>query len=777
MFQFFPHRTWLALALLPTALALPPAAASTFELPPLDRIVHYTPKLPLQVFTADGVEIAQFGAERREYVPLAQTPKLLQDAVLAVEDARFREHAGVDPKGMARALVAALTGGRRQGASTITQQLVRTMLLTREFTAERKTKEIVLALKLEQAISKDRILEIYLNEIFLGQRAYGFAAAAQTYFGKPMDQLSLAETAMLAGLPQNPYYANPVSNFERAVKRQRVVLSRMRTVGVITDEQLAAARAEKLVLRPQGLRSVHAGHVAEMARRVVVERFGTEAYSRGIRVTTSLRAADQRAAHEAVQRGVLAFDRRGAWRGPEDHETLPDDNDGPELERAAAQALKDHPDDETLRVGVVLAASPKLLKVQLASGERISLRGDGLRWAQAGLAPKAQAPLKLERGSIVRVVSTGNGKGKTEPTWAISQWPEAEAALVALDTHTGRVRALVGGFDFTRQPFNHVTQGWRQPGSAFKPLLYSAALEERVMPATLVDDTPYTAANGWSPDNSSGQHAGPITLREALTKSSNLASVRVLQHVGTQRAREWVTRFGLEAQRQPDNLTLALGTGSATPLQMARAYATLANGGWRVAPVVVEKITDAQGKVLFEAPPPKPLTDDNRAIPARNAFVMNSLLNDVARVGTGARAQATLKRADIFGKTGTTNDAVDAWFVGHQPTLATAVWMGFDNPRSLGERESGGRLALPIWVDYMAAALKDVPEAPPVEPPPGLAYAGNDWLYSEWLGGHWVSSISDTGGTQYAAPPLPPAAPEPDRPKSLFELLQGAITP
>ena len=665
-----PRRLAALLLLSGVAQFTVPAPAAAFDLPSLDRIVHYQPKLPLQVFTADGVEIAQFGTERREYLPLASMPLRLQQAVLSVEDARFREHSGVDPKGMARALVAAVTGGRRQGASTITQQLVRTMLLTREFSAERKAKEIWLALKLEDEISKDRILEIYLNEIFLGQRAYGFAAASQTYFGKPLDKLSLAETAMLAGLPQNPYYANPVANFERATQRQRVVLERMRATDAITDAQLAAARAEKLVLRTPGMRSVHAAHVAEMARRAVVERFGTEAYSNGLRVTTSLRAADQRAAHAAVQRGVLDFDRRGAWRGPEDMEALPS-GDGHEVERAAAEALKDHRDDETLRVGIVLAASPKAMQVQLSSGERITLQGEGLRWAQKGLDPKAKAPLKIARGAIVRVVSAGKVKGK--PAWAISQWPEAEAALVAMDSHTGRVRALVGGFDFARQPFNHVTQGWRQPGSALKPLLYSAALEARVMPATLVDDLPFTAANGWSPGNSSGEHQGAISLREALTRSSNLASVRVLQHTGTQPAREWTGRFGLDVARQPDDLTLALGTGSVTPMQMAQAYATLANGGWRVAPVVIEKITDAQGKLLFEAPPPAALTDDNRAIPARNAYVVSSLLNEVTRTGTAARAQAVLKRPDLYGKTGTTNDAVDAWFAGYQPRVAAAV--------------------------------------------------------------------------------------------------------
>jgi len=745
----------------PLLLATSAVRASTFDLPPIDRIVNYQPKLPLQVFTADGVEIAQFGTERRVYVPLAQMPQLLKDAVLAVEDSRFYEHSGIDPKGMARAAVAMITGGRKQGASTITQQLVRTMLLTRELSAERKAKEILLALRLEQVISKDRILEIYLNEIFLGQRAYGFAAAAQTYFGKPLDKLTLAETAMLAGMPQNPYYANPVANLDRAVKRQRVVLERMRAVGAIDDKQLTAAKTEKIQLRTRGPRSVNAAHVAEMARRVVVDRFGTEAYSAGIKVTTSLQSADQRAAHDALQRGVLAHDRRGAWRGPEAFEAL--SGSGAELERAAAEALKDHRDDETLRVGIVLAASPKEVRVQLTTGEQIRLQGEDLRWAQPALAANAKPPLKLTRGSVIRVV-------QTDKNWSISQWPEVEAALVAMDTQTGRVRALVGGFDFSRQPFNHVTQSWRQPGSAFKPLLYSAALEARVMPGSLIDDLPFTAPNGWSPVNSNREFAGAITMRTALEKSSNLASVRMLQYVGTQRGRDWATRFGMDAERHPNDLTLALGTGSTTPLQMAQAYATFANGGWRVEPVVVEKITDAQGKVLFEAAAASAQTEDNRAIPARNAFVTNSMLNDVVRSGTAARAQALLKRNDIYGKTGTTNDVHDAWFAGHHPSLAAVVWMGHSQPRSLGNRESGGRAALPIWIDYMAAALKDVPNKPLGSPPAGLVREGEDWLYSEWRDGDWVAHISDPANVQYAPPPgfFWNLRSQPSEPQSMF---------
>ena len=752
MLQFFNRRVFLGSAalLIASTQVLPHASAATFDLPPIDRIVKYTPKLPLQIFTADGAEIAQFGTERRIYVPLTKTPKLLQDAVLAVEDARFREHSGIDPKGMARAVVAALTGGRKQGASTITQQLVRTMLLTREFSVERKAKEIMLAFKVEDALSKDRILEIYLNEIFLGQRAYGFAAAAKTYFGKTMDQLTVGEAALLAGLPQNPYYANPVANMERALKRQRVVLERMKATGAITEAQWTAARAETIKLRTPGDQDLHAPHVAEMARRIVVERYGTEAYSSGIRVITSLIASDQRAAYDAVQKGVLDFDRRGPWRGPEALAELPA-GDTAELSSLAAEALKDHSDDDTLRVAIVLKANPKEVQVQLASGERVALTGSGLSWAQAGLKSKVKQELRIQRGSVVRVVQSGKKGSANE--WAISQWPEAEAALVSMDPNTGRVKALVGGFDQSRQPFNHVTQAWRQPGSSFKPLLYSAALEERVMPGTLIDDLPYTATNGWNPSNSHAGGNSPITLREALAQSSNLVSVRVLEHVGVARAKEWATRFGIDAARQPSNLTLSLGTGSVTPLQMVRAYATFANGGWRVAPVVVEKIIDAQGKVLFEERPPEALTEDNRAIPARNAYVMSSLLNDVTRYGTGARAQALLKRRDVYGKTGTTDNAYDAWFTGYHATLATAVWMGYDTPRSLGSRESGSRAALPIWIDYMGDALKGVPETPLGPAPNGLTRENNDWLYAEWKNGGSVASITEAGGVQYAPEP------------------------
>ncbi len=718
-------------AALPLALCLSVQAAP-WQLPDLDRAIHYRPKQPLTVLTADGVEIAAFGAERRQFVPIEKIPKLLQDAVIAVEDVRFREHAGIDPKGMARAAIALLTGGMRQGASTITQQVARVFFLEQRFSPERKAQEIRIALELEKRLSKDKILELYMNEIFLGQRAYGFAAASQTYFGKPMDKLSIAEAAMLAGLPQNPHYANPIANFERAVQRQRIVLERMRVAGVITEAQQQAARAEKLVIAPPRTDALQAGHVAEMARQAVVERFGDSAYTRGFKVTTSLVAAEQRAAWQALRRGVLAHDRRQPWRGVEAVESLPPP-DSPQFEAAAARALRDHRDDETLRVAIVLSASPQEVRVQLASGERVVLSGEGLKWAQAALSPRAKAPLRLERGAVVRVLQQGKG-------YEIAQWPQAEAAFVALHPTTGRVRALVGAFDFRRQPFNHVTQAWRQPGSAIKPLLYSAALERGVMPDTVIDDVPFTAANGWSPANSDGRFLGPLTLRDALARSRNAVSVRVLQHTGVGASRAWLQRFGLDAARQPDNLTLALGTGSVTPLQMAQAYAVIANGGWRVPAVVIERITDAQGQVVFEAPKPPALSDDARAIPARNAWLTASLLNSVTRDGTAARAQAVLRRSDLYGKTGTTDDAVDAWFAGFAPGAVAVAWVGHDEPKSLGERESGGGLALPIWIDTMARLLRGVPLAP-LPAPEGVVFTGSDWRYAEFADGGFVPHI------------------------------------
>ena len=728
----------LALALLGLALG---AAWYWNDLPSLDKATDYRPRQHLQVLTADGVEIAQFGSERRIFVPIAQVPPLLKQAVLAVEDTDFYEHHGISWRAVARAAWSNATGGIGGGASTITQQVSRTFFLSTRRTAERKIKEALIAWKLEVELEKDEILELYLNQIYLGQRAYGYGAAAQVYFGKPLAQLDLAQTAMLAGLQQNPIHANPLVNEAAAIKRQHWVLTRLLRTGAITQAQHDQAVADKLVYRSPGFVDVPAQHVADMARRAVVERLGDKAYTEGIRVVTSLRAADQRAAHAALRAAVIAHERKQAWRGPEEQESLPDDP--AQADRAAALILKDRRDDEDLRLAIVLSASPQELTARLASGETVAVRGHALRWVRSALSAKASSRLALRRGSVVRLAKVPRGK---DSEWTLAQWPQAEAAFVALDPASGRVRALVGGFAFSHQQFNRVISAQRQPGSAFKPFLYSAALEHGVMPESLVDDLPLTAPDGgtpaWNPQNADGQYDGEITVREGLVQSKNLVSVRLLQHVGVAAARDWIGRYGFDMSRQPSDLTLALGTGSVSPMQLALGYAVLANGGHRVAPVLIERIVGAQGQVLYEAAPPEPLTEASRVVPERNAFLVNTLLRDVTARGTAAKAQAQLRRTDLYGKTGTTNDAVDAWFAGWSGGAVAVAWVGHDEPRSLGERESGGGLALPIWIQAMGRMLQGVGEQPLVAPE-GVVAVGEDWRYAEWAEGGQVERVGE----------------------------------
>jgi penicillin-binding protein 1A len=731
------------------------AIAATFlyrRQPDLTELTDYRPKQPLRVYTRDGIEIGQFGAERRYLLPISQIPRQLQDAVLAVEDKRFREHFGVDARGVVRAVLTNLWQSRRsQGGSTITQQVARTFYLSSRKTYIRKLSEMLLAVKIERQLSKDQVLELYMNQIFLGHRAYGFEAASQTYFGKTLTALSLAEHAMLAGLPQNPIHANPITNFARARQRQLQVLERMRTAGLITDAAAAQAREEPLHIRSGRDVGLHAEHAAEMVRQIVFERYGDSAYTLGLQVTTTLQSGDQHAARRALRRGLLAYDARQPYRGPEDHEDLGDDVTPSE----AAELLAEHADDDDLRVAIVTAASPQRVQAALATGEVVEVHGEGLRQAQASLSPRAQGGSAIRRGAIIRLLRTPGAEG----AWSIRQWPEVEGALVANEPATGRVRALVGGFDFGRNQFNHAANAWRQPGSSFKPFLVSAALEQRVMPATLLNDAPLslpggTGAPDWDPQNADGRFDGPLTLREALARSRNIATIRLVQMIGPAAAREWTTRFGFDPAQHPADLTLALGAGQTTPLQLAGAYGVLANGGHRVPARLIERIVDARGNVLFEAGPVE-LDESERAIPARNAFVTNSVLNEVMRTGTGARAQTVLKRQDLYGKTGTTNDAVDAWFAGFHPSLAAVVWIGHDRPRSLGARESGGALSLPVWIEFMAHALQGVPVDTPRAPDDVIAKDG-DWVYIEWAFG---GAHARVGFDEPAAPPGVPAAP------------------
>ncbi|MEO8153764.1 MAG: PBP1A family penicillin-binding protein [Rhizobacter sp.] len=717
------------------------------QLPELDMLVDYKPRQPLRVFTREGVEIGEFGAERRYYLPISHTPKLIQDAVLAIEDAGFRDHAGVSLKGTLRAAVVNLWHARSQGGSTITQQVARTFYLSKKKSYTRKLREALLAIKIEHHLSKAQILELYLNQIYLGQRAYGFEAAAQSYFGKPLTLLSVAENAMLAGLPQNPRYANPVASFERARKRQLLVLDRMLATQVITQKQYDIAKAEPLRIQRRSESTVHAEYVAEMVRQTVYAQYGEASYSMGLKVTTSLRAADQQAAYRALRKGMLDYDRRQPYRGPEDEEELPVGvaADDPSV----ALLLADHPDDDDLRVALVSEASPREVVVTLATGEVVHINGDGLKPAQSGLSPRAKRAVRIHRGSVIRVVQDGN-------RWALSQWPEVQGALVAIDPSGGRLRALVGGFDFSRNQFNHVTQAWRQPGSSFKPFLYSAALEHGVMPGTLINDAPLPpnidgGTPDWDPKNSDNQYDGALTMREALARSKNLVTIRLVQLMGPDSARQWATRFGFEADKQPADLTLALGSGATTPLQLAGAYAVLANGGYSVKPTVIERIADAQGATLFKATA-QAQTEAERVVPARNVYLTDNLLQEVTRSGTAARAQAQLKRTDLYGKTGTTNDAFDAWFAGFQPSVAAVVWMGYDSPRSLGARESGGGLSLPIWIDYMRQALQGVSVQEP-EAPEGVVQVDGEWLYGEWAAGGQRTRIGfDEATTELVKP-------------------------
>jgi len=717
------------------------------NLPAIDSLTDYRPKLPLRVFSSDGQLLAEFGEERRTFTPIAQIPPVMRHAVLAVEDARFYEHEGVDILGIVRAGLANVTDAKSQGGSTITMQVARNFYLSSEKTFTRKIYEILLALKIESQLSKDQILEVYMNQIFLGQRAYGFAAAAQTYFGKPLAEVSTAEAALLAGLPKAPSAYNPFVNPQRALQRQRYILDRMLEEGFIDEAEHARARAQELRYRRPTDNRVHAEHAAETARQLVFAQYGEEAYSRGLNVTLTIDAGDQTAAFRALRDGLMAFERRQHFRGPEAYVELPADPAA--LDLRIAEALADHPDNDELRAVVVLEASPQRVVAVLQSGETITVTGAGLKPVESGLAAKAPPSKQIRRGAIVRAVRLANNQ------WTLTQLPEVEAAFVALEPRTGYVRALVGGFDFRKSAFNRVTQGWRQPGSSFKPFIYSAALEHGVTPATVVNDAPLffdataTGSQPWEPKNYDGKFEGPMSLRTALAKSKNMVSIRLLQAIGPQTAQDWITRFGFDRDRHPPYLTMALGAGSVTPLQMATAYAVFANGGYLVPPTLIERITDARGRVLFEAQPPA-LEPSRRVIDERNAFVMTSLLQEVTRSGTAARAQAVLKRPDLYGKTGTTNDSMDAWFAGWQANLVAVAWVGYDTPRKLGERETGGGLALPIWIDYMAYALKGVPVQEPT-PPEGVVQSRGDWAYAEFADGAGVTAI----GLEDALPQAP----------------------
>ena len=729
------------------------------NLPSLEVLTDYQPKIPLRVYTAEGALIGEFGEERRSVISIRDIPAQLKDAILAAEDERFYQHTGVDYLGVLRAAYANLVqGGRRQGASTITMQVARNFFLTTEKTLTRKLYEALLAFKIEHSLTKDQILELYVNQIYLGQRAYGFAAASQVYFGKSVKQLSLAESAMLAGLPKAPSAYNPVANPQRAALRQQYVLRRMRELGHVSEQEFGEAmKAQLHIKRELDEFPVHAEYVAEMVRQAVYEHYPEDVYTRGFRVYTTIRTADQEAANAALRRGVIEYDRRHGYRGPEAHAVLPDAADADDYD----DALSEYPDVFDLRAAVVLEANPGVVTAGLRNGDVITLRAEGLKFAARAFDAKTAAPKRITRGAIIRV------QRDEKNLWQIAQLPEVEAAFVSLDPETGAVRALVGGFDFGRNKFNHVTQAWRQPGSSFKPFIYSASLEKGYTPATVVLDEPVvveasvTGSQRWEPKNYDGKFEGPMRLRTALAKSKNMVSVRLLQDITPKYAQDYVTRFGFEADKHPPYLTMALGAGSVTPMQMARAYAVFANGGFLVQPYVIQRIVDDRGEPLGLAKPARAGDETLRVIDARNAFIMDSMMQDVTRYGTAARA-SKLGRRDLAGKTGTTNDFVDGWFCGYMPSLVGVAWLGFDQPKTLGRNQTGGQVALPIWIEYMGRVLKGVPEVARTVPAGIVTHSvesdsaaptplrpGSEYFYKEFL--------------PVERPPPAPAPPLPDQ--------------
>jgi penicillin-binding protein 1A len=685
-------------------------------LPSIDALTDYHPKLPLRVYSEDGYLISEFGEERRAYIKIENVSQNMKDAVVAIEDRRFYQHNGIDTKGVMRAIVTNLKGGAKEGASTITMQVAKNFFTVPngKRTIITKINEALLALKIEHSLSKDKILELYINQIYLGQRSYGFAAASQVYYGKPLEKINLAETALLAGLPKAPSSYNPFVNPKRAIIRQKEVLHDMFRYGFINEETYQQALKEPLRFKvSKQSKDLAAEYVAEIVRESLYAKYQDEIYSSGLKVYTTIRKANQEAANAAVREGILDYDLRHGYRGPEkilDIANLP----STDSRNALDTALDEIEEFSGFVPAIITGISPKAVVVHKKGGDEIEVTGKGLDFISKMLNDKDPAKRLLKVGAVVRVLKSKDG-------WRIVQLPQVESALIALDPQNGAIRALVGGFDFNRSKFNHVTQAWRQPGSSFKPFVYSAALEKGYTPATIVEDEPISFSAGdtgdkeWIPQNYDSTYEGPIRLRQALAKSINMVAIRMLQSIGPNYAQDYITRFGFAAKNHPAYLTMALGAGSATPWQMAAGYAVFANGGYRVKPNLISKIVDHNGQVIAVTKFDQANNGAPRVIDARNAFIMNSMMQSVIRNGTAAKA-LQLGRDDLAGKTGTTNDHFDAWFAGYNPSQVAITWIGFDKPRTLGRSETGGTAALPIWIKYMATALRGLPNEHMVMP-------------------------------------------------------------
>ncbi len=713
------------LPLLPLLLLIFAAILTYPTLPSLEALTDYRPKLPLRIYSAEGVLIGEFGEERRELVKIQEVPERMKLAILAAEDDRFYEHGGVDYVGVLRAAYSNFSsGGVKQGASTITMQVARNFFLSKEKTLSRKFNEMLLAFKIEHNLTKDEILELYINHIYLGQRAYGFGAAAQAYYSKPLGQLTTSEMAMLAGLPKAPGAYNPVVNPSRAKLRQEYILRRMRDLGYISGEEFALALTEPVQTKQSAYHQefpVNASFVSELVRQEMYDRFQEDVYTQGYNVFTSIRVKDQSVAYSSLRKGVMDYDHRHEYRGPEGFVDLQKNNTEAQLDKA----LQDVSNSDELIPAVVLSVSRKGISARTKEGQTVEISREGLRFAQQLVAGHLVLHPRIKKGALIRIIKT------PADTWEITQLPEAEAAFVSADPRTGAIYALVGGFDFNHKQFNHVTQAWRQPGSSFKPFIYSAALEKGFTPASIVNDAPLvvnlsdTGGELWEPKNYEGRFEGPMRLRQGLIKSKNLVSIRVLQSIGLEYAQDYVTKFGFDRDKVGPFLTMALGAVSATPWQMLGGYSVFANGGYRVTPYLIQRVEDAQGNVISQTVPVEAGKDAEQILDFRNTFTMVNMMQDVVKHGTAIRAMQ-LGRQDLAGKTGTTSESMDAWFCGFHPTLVAVTWLGYDTPHSLGEKETGGGAALPIWMDYMGEMLKDTPEIEYTVPPHMVTARIND---------------------------------------------------
>lgn len=710
---------FLILFILVCGLALSALAALSITLiyptlPSLDTLTNYRPKQPLRVYSADKYLIGEFGEERRAFTEIEDIPQQMKDAVLAIEDRRFYEHSGIDTKGVLRAIKNNVTGVSHEGASTITMQVAKNFFTgpNKKRDIITKIKESLLAIKIEKALPKDQILELYLNQIYLGQRSYGFSAAAQVYYGKPLSELSLAEMALLAGLPKAPSGYNPYSRPKKAIARQQEVLRDMRRYGFINQAQFDEAMAQELVFKraKKNTNDLKADYVAELVRQLLYKRYGDELYNGGLKVYTTILKANQEAANRAVVSGILAYQERQGYQGAEKWIDL-SQFDSSHLEDEMQSALSEIEEYNGFKPAIVTKRAANSIELFAKDGKKLTITDAGLSLLKNDLAQKDEKKHKVKVGSVVRIVSIKDG-------WKIVQLPEVQSAMVALNPKNGAIKALVGGFDFNRNKFNHVTQAYRQAGSSFKPFVYSAALEKGFTPASIIEDEPIIMSaeevgskKGWTPKNYDSEYDGPIRMRTALTKSKNVVSIRILDNIGPRYAQDYATKFGFSPKHNPAYLTMALGAGEVTPLGLANGYAIFANGGYRVTPHLISKITDSEGNVIEEKKYPTAGEDAPRVIDGRNAFLMTSMLHDVVQSGTATRAKA-LGRQDLAGKTGTTNDLVDAWFSGYTPHEVAIAWMGYDKPRTLGRSETGGKAALPIWISYMEVALKGKPDQP-----------------------------------------------------------------